>query len=501
MTPSPYQLAIFDHVRASGGNLVVDAKAGSGKTTTIVEALKLLPSRDPQTFLPPSVVFLAFNKSIAETLSARCPRHVSCSTFHSLGFRALKDAGAVARNVKVESGKCRKLVWDRMDRENPDIQSVIRLVSLLKQQFPPVETTDEVLDLASRFDLDLQEPQASARVALAVLDVSNRDLTQIDFDDMLYLPVIRNIPFQTYDWIFVDEAQDLNTIQHEILWRLQKPATAQPCSPTRLVAVGDPRQAIYGFRGASSNSMNELAERFRATVLPLSVCYRCSRAVISRAQRYVPDILPHSTAPEGSVQTLGQYGPQDFPVGSAVLCRNTAPLVGLAYGLLQRDVPCTILGRDIGANLIATVKKMRATDLKTLRDRLQAWASREAERAIAEGRSPEHFYDQQECLFFFISSLDEDSQGVSDLIAKIELMFSDPSGDNRNRVTLSTVHKAKGLEYPVVFLLDAAKLMPSRYATLPWQQEQERNLIYVAITRAQERLVYISSDCWKEVTV
>lgn len=207
-------------------------------------------------------------------------------------------------------------------------------------------------------------------------------------------------------------------------------------------------------------------------------------------------IEPHPNAPEGEVLSLSSYSPSDFRPGSLVLCRNTAPLVGLAYALLQRDVPCRILGRDIGAQLVALVKKLRGANLEDLREKLRVWTDREASRAIAEDRNPERIYDQSECLRFFMNSLDEDSRTIESLIAKIELMFEDSV--STSKVTLSTVHKAKGLEFPTVFILDKDRYMPSRFARLPWQREQERNLIYVAVTRAMEKLVYINSDSWKQ---
>lgn len=210
-------------------------------------------------------------------------------------------------------------------------------------------------------------------------------------------------------------------------------------------------------------------------------------------------IESHPDAADGKVETLSVYSPSLFSPGSAILCRNTAPLVGFAYSLLQRDVPCRILGRDIGAALISVVKKLRASSLDNLQDKLTAWEQRESERAIADGRNPERVFDQADCIRFFIRSLDEDAQTIADLVAKIELMFTDDTnGGSKTRVTLSTVHKAKGLEYPTVFILDREKYMPSRFARLPWQKEQERNLLYVAVTRAMENLYYISSDCWKE---
>lgn len=207
-------------------------------------------------------------------------------------------------------------------------------------------------------------------------------------------------------------------------------------------------------------------------------------------------IHSHPSAPDGIVLRPDRYTESLFTPGSVVLCRNTAPLIGFAFSLLQRDIPCKVLGRDIGAQLAGIVKQMRTGDLSDLQVRLAEWRTRELDRAEREDRSPEHILDQFQCIMFFISGLDHDSQTVASLLAKIDLMFSD-SGPTTG-VTLSTVHRSKGLEYPTVFILDMGKYMPSRFATQPWQLRQERNLCYVAITRAMEKLVYINSDSWEE---
>lgn len=206
-------------------------------------------------------------------------------------------------------------------------------------------------------------------------------------------------------------------------------------------------------------------------------------------------IESHPSAPEGEVKHLGLYQASDFPASGVILCRNTAPLVAFAYALLQRDVPCRILGRDIGAALSSLVKKLRPINLDDFLDKLRLWVDREVERCYKEDRSPERVYDQAECLRFFVDSLDEDSRTVDSLLAKIDLMFTDEP--NVTRLTLSTVHKAKGLEFETVFILDFEKYMPSKYAVQGWQRVQERNLIYVAVTRAKSTLVYIYSEAWK----
>lgn len=485
MTDSPFQLAIYDVLAKDSENVIVEAVPGSGKSTTIRRALPRLRRRS---MLPLSINYLVFNKNNALAFQPHCPPGTVCSTFHSAAFGPLK--GAIGRNVQVDAKKVQRLVWDRVGREFRDTRAVIKLVGLMKT-LPRLATFEDAKRLLAHYDVMCDDQEATIEIALETLKKSNADLKKVDFDDMLYLAVLLNVPFPAYDWVFVDEAQDTNDVQIEILARMLR-------SDSRFCAVGDPNQAIYGFRGALSDSMTRIQTRFACRPMPLSICYRCSKSVVREANRVLGSntILPWDGAPEGIVDSLARYRPSDFSPGSACLCRNTAPLVKHAYGLLQRDVPCVILGRDIGATLRSIVEKMHATDLDNFLLRLGQWRDREIARLEAEDRSPETILDQYQCLVYFVQSLDEDAQRIDDLLAKIDLMFTDDLGGRASRVTLSTIHKAKGMEYPKVFLLDR-ELLPSKWAKQPWQLEQEKNLELVAVTRAQLDLFNIHSDMWQ----
>ena len=279
-TPSQQQQVIFDSLSLGLDvldNLIIDAKAGSGKTTTIIEGMKYIPRLGG--VMLPRVVFLAFNKSIATELSRRCPPGTVCSTFHALGFRALRNSGLVDKNVKVESNKARKLVWNATDKEDPDTRNICRLVSLAKSV--PMDVNEINFDEVSYYhDLVLEKPERAYDIVRAVVRATLEDTTQIDFDDMLYMPVMLDVAFDHYNYVFVDEAQDTNSIQLEILERLRAPNS-------RFVAVGDPHQAIYGFRGANADSMSRIAHQFNCKTFPLSVSYRCPKAVVREAQKYL----------------------------------------------------------------------------------------------------------------------------------------------------------------------------------------------------------------------
>lgn len=291
--PSSEQAAFFAALAHTSDNLLLSACAGSGKTTTIVEGLKTLPVRNAQTFMPPATTFLAFNKSIAETLKVRCPSHVSCATFHSLGLRALKASGLIDSKTKVEGRKVSKLLYNYLG-DSSDVKDAIRLASIARSTITRPEDMEDILPSLTRaYNFQFDSEREAFRAVARAIQTASADLSQIDFDEMLYLPVILGAKFEPQDYVFVDEAQDTNDIQLAILERLGrdlKPPIFGPESfppPTRYVFVGDPHQAIYAFRGANADSMSRIATRFSCVSLPLSVSFRCPQLVVAEAQKYL----------------------------------------------------------------------------------------------------------------------------------------------------------------------------------------------------------------------
>lgn len=276
--PTQQHLDIRDAL-LSGSNIIVEASAGSGKTSTILWLQDQLAIHAIQTdsLLPPAVLFLAFNKTICDELKTRVLQGTTVSTFHSLGLAALRAAKVVSYSpTLIDARKCAKLLYNMMAKDHADFQNVLRLVSLLKSQIGEsnIESAEK---LSRQHDLSFEDFK-SKQLALKVLDYSNNDLKSIDFDDMLYLAIRHNCEFNQVDFIFVDEAQDTNDIQLEICELISTVKTS-------FVFVGDPHQAIYGFRGANADSMSRIAARFACESFPLDVSYRCSRAVVKEAQR------------------------------------------------------------------------------------------------------------------------------------------------------------------------------------------------------------------------
>jgi superfamily I DNA/RNA helicase len=497
---SPQQQAVFGWVRTGTGCARIEAVAGSGKTTTLVEATSMMEG---------TVAFLAYNKNIAVEIGSRTRSNpnVTAGTFHSFGFRAWRR---VAYRVKVEDKKL-DMICDDLAVPKGLRRFVQRAVSIAKQALigvdSPAGDMSSWMQLVNHYDLDdLLTDDGSSDASMdsdidtglvlaqrVLRESTARDHEIIDFDDMLYAPLVHNARFQTYDWVLVDEAQDTNPARRAMARKLLK-------TGGRLIAVGDTHQAIYGFTGADSDALDLITREFNCTVLPLTVTYRCPKAVVAHAQQWVSHIEAAPVAPEGEVTMITDVVLDDFAVQGmlrkedAVLCRNTKPLVELAYSLIKRKVACHVEGRDIGKGLLALAGKWKLRSLDALLTKLDAYEEREVSRLMAKGRESQaaSISDRVDTLRVLCNALPPGST-VDDLRAEIDRLFTDTdSGRPADTLTLSTVHKAKGREWERVYLLGRNKYMPSKYARQAWQVQQEINLMYVAVTRAKSVLYEVA---------
>lgn len=777
LMPSSYQARVYDFVQHASGSAVVIAVAGSGKTTTILEALRLIPPSQ-------SVQLFAFNTAIAAELRSRLPpalRHVHAATFHSVGYRAL----CTYFQVKSLETNGRKLHQIARQPRHPDPNTpvpryvpdeahwmpkgyqafAIDLVSLAKGAGIGIvepDTDEAWWRLVNVHDLELDDEEDEAtgiQYARQLLARSNHTAEdfQIDFDDQLYLPCLWNLPVEKKDWVFVDEAQDVNPIRLELIQRVLKPGG-------RLIAVGDPNQcqpagtvvekaikagrfgvkertlvpiesikkgdyvssysfrdgriyarkvttvasrpyegklvhvtarnqdsrytlnhrcvvrrrvldycvyvmqrgrnfrigssrtahptlgvgpllrmraedaeavwilqtyptkreaqiveaqlsayyhlpqlmftakggacqmtqvdldsvwreinnaehadrclahfgrlrahpyfvrgqqqvslkrpheciaanlllgsemrlrtgewapilfhqtmysglvyslevereqryfadgilthnSIYGFTGAMVDSLDQIRDRYEAIELPLSVSYRCPKAIVARAQTLVPQIEAAPEAPEGDVCRLSLADTlARLTAADAVLCRTNAPLVNLAYYCIRHQIGVQLLGRDLGKGLLSLIEKMHTPSIDKLSERLHEYRTREMQKFVERDLPAKaaSVADKVDCLEAILQHLPEDDRTVAALQTSIRGLFGDDQ-DPKPRLTLSTVHKAKGKEWPQVAIL-CDFLMPAVYAREAWEREQEDHVQYVAWTRAKERLIFVQED-------
>lgn len=459
MIPSQYQEDIFKFVQSGTGHAVVEAVAGSGKTTTIRKSLDLIDHHK-------RVLLVAFNKHIADELASKIPMGFEARTCHSIGFEILKQSYGF---VKVNNDKVRNILKFDLKCDWKFIKPITRLISLMKSC--AYRKWDNWQALADNHDIEFPK-DFDPTFGEKAFDFFKRGVC--DFDDMIWRPVVENLNFPEYDYVFVDEAQDLSPIQVEFVERLLK-------DTGRIIFVGDSRQAIYGFRGADTEAMERIAQRFNVSKLPLSICYRCAKNVVKRAQDLVPHIECADTQEDGTVTDVKEMVLQD---GDYVLCRVTADLVSECMEQIRNGRKAMVKGRDIGDGLIGLIKQLckEGDTVETLKEKLFAWQSTQDSDNEAKMVAVEDKVNT-------ISALCGGLKNVSEVIQRIETLFS----DSTSGIVFSTIHKAKGLEADNVYIL-RPDLLPHPRCKKEWQRNQEDNLKYVAITRAKKNLYFVERN-------
>lgn len=634
--PNKYQKKIFDFVKNGSGNAIVEAVAGSGKTTVIVNATTLISNKK-------KIAFLCFNKSISNELRTKLPKYVRVSTLHSVGKSLFYKNGI---DHIVDEKKMQRIIKHTLS-DFKDIAEKRELENFLSDIVPMAKLTmcgtdkESLQSLPSYYATSITDDRA--KLVDIILNECLETVT-IDFDDMVWIPVIKKYDAPKYDWVFIDECLPAmsrvilsdgsektikeivdNKLQcnalsynHHLEKQESKPIVGWSKIPigrkkmlkielsqkhsetkytdpseyfplrffyctgnhkvfvygegyiradhlevgdklydrsletfeilsieeidfkeeyvyditvadnhnfysegvlvhncqdisktqfelikmlcndhTRIVAVGDSKQSMYGFRCADSNSMSNFKSYFNATEFPLSICYRCPKKVVERAQKIVPQIESPSNAPDGIVDFLTK----DEMIDKAqdddlILCRTNAPLVDVTFSLIRQGKKATIKGRNnMGKYLLSNIESYRTSSLSTLIWSVQRRKNVQGE--LLERMMREKIYDpklkqrtlQSIDICDTILSLATNATNITDLENKVKLIFSPTS----TGITCSTIHKVKGLENDRVFIY-RYDLMPHPMAETKEELQEERNIEYVAITRAKKELYFVPDE-------
>ena len=494
-TPSPYQEKIFDFIVHGNGNAVISAKAGSGKTSTCVTAIKLIKPKN-------KVMFLAFNKSIAEELSQKLKDYpnVEVRTSHSLGFAIIRKN--VEGEVELDEFKYRRYIKSNISELTTIdvtltknqlynyIESICALVDFAR--FNLAQTAEEVKSLAVKYDVPIFFDECD--VVIKVLEWGKTELNSIDYADMVWLPVELSMNARAFqkDFIFIDECQDQSLMSIELFLKCFKRGT-------RFIAVGDEDQCINTFCGSSEEAFQYMKDYPKTSQFDLPICYRCPKTVVELAKTLVPDIECREDAPKGDI--IEKCWTSSLRSGDMVLCRSKAPLLKVYTKLLRKGIQCHIKGQDIGTNLKKLIEEVDIEELNTnlksdgvfvrlydnlfeIRNKLMESKGLDYQDATLTNYIT-NMYDMIKAL----TVLAENYTTKTELLSHIDEIFD----ETREGVILSTIHKAKGLEADNVYILCNSS-MPSSLAKKEWEKNAEQNLIYVAYTRAKKKLGFISEE-------
>lgn len=536
---STEQTQIFTWFEQGSSHLVVRARAGTGKTTTILEGIHHVPPGD-------RILLAAFNRHIAKTLKTKLRRpDTEARTLHGSGYRlTLRHWPGVQIDPERPYERAKRLTQAALDQlfnapvkavppgqvqpprrykpsdrdqVNYEIErSITELQTKGREMLPHVLQAKDLEGIAFKFDL---VPDVMARLptsaeteeerwgAHLILDAAylamQLALTRpidglIDYADMIYQPCAQGWIQPLYDLVVVDEAQDMNEAQLEL---------AMGLASNRICLVGDDKQAIYGFRGADSKALDRLKRELQADELRLTTTYRCARAIVAQAQKYVQPFQAREQAPEGRVSLLRppQHVEGDEAQGNvdqqlvqtldpfrrdAVLSRTNAPLVSRCLACLRQGKPAYIVGVDVGKQLTKIVIKLTKGTPVPIVDfliRLSGWETDQVDRLLTYDLDPDVLQARKGTIhdqMLTLRALTEDLEDTEQVRERIQELFGEAA--HKARITFSTVHKAKGLEWDRVFLL--------RWTFNEDAKGEERNICYVAVTRAINELYWVGES-------
>lgn len=481
-------------------NILIKASAGCSKTTTLMLLMKESKKK---------TLFIAFNKSIQTEIQDKIDNggynHAKAVTMHSMGFLAIRNSGKYSR-VNVKKNKN----WDLikiLEKDQKEYYKKMTFKEKLKYNYSLMDCldisrmflTDNLDNIAKHLEEigkntdSFYDNYVFRRLWDVLKDLRDNSYIgkniNIDYIDMIYLPVKENmdLPLKPV-YVFVDECQDLNLAQHKLFDNLISQENV-----TKWVAVGDKNQSIYSFGGASSSSFDLFSQKDNVKELELNICYRCSRSIIDKANE-VYDCMEYFKEDEGIVEELEEDDIDSIKDDSMVICRNTEPLVSLYFKLVSKNRNCYILGLEIYYELCKYLKSYNNKNVSETVDELtQELARLRVSENVKDKMKLSYKKEQYSNFTQVVNNFNGYGETVKSLLNRIKPMFEPKEG----AIKLCTIHKSKGLESKVVYIINES-LIPSKFATTEEQLIQEENLRYVARTRAKDELYFLDFEMKKK---
>jgi|GEM_PF-3976883 len=503
MTPSDKQQKIYDTWINTMYNIVINAVAGAGKSFTLLELMKLCKKR---------TLYLAFNKSIQKEFEEKIVKnnltqYCKALTLHALGLMAIKN---VTKSFTIEDNKVYKKLFE-FEKKNKSYFKFIpytikksvyfSLYSLynsyrlnLNTDLDFLENSLRERDIALIYPDDKEEFEAIFLKFIIFMEDYNKKRESgylIDFLDMIYLPVRYKfkIPINP-EYLMIDEVQDLTALQHSFVDKLLTENGVE-----KWIAVGDRNQAIYGFSGANSSSFDILVNKENVIELPLDICYRCDLTIIAKANS-VYNVMQGFKTTEGIVSTYNFDLKKDnnkindfynnIKPGSLIICRNKKPLITLLIDLMELDIECSLMGDDILLYLTSFLKDYKDLTIWNAETVIKSNIEDFSKKCKDYEKYKVDLLEENYSNFLLLKKLVSPQSKISDLIDKIKKLFE----EHPNDIKLCTIHKSKGLEADIVYILNEDLI--GKQAVSKEQKIQEKNLMYVARTRAKKEMYFLN---------
>lgn len=549
--PSTYQQDILDFfLNNPQSNMLVNALAGSGKSTTACMLSEHSKTSD---------LYIAFNASVVEEFKKKIKNpKTKVMTMHSLAYSIMlynveqesKDSGEKPkgfgsqrskRTVSLDNFKPHKILDEEITKRYGRYiefakrvflkDNYVNLYNLCRLTLTDMSSNKDVSRLIDDHVLFLyygdegySAPDISEITStLKILDTKSRQQFEtqgvIDFTDMLWITFNKlkydnwEVPYWAlYTNIYCDEVQDFSNIQLNFLKFIKR-------TKGRYVFIGDFHQAIYNFAGANAQAFNQIPKMFAPVeTFDLPICYRCAKSHLSRVNReYGIPILPRDDAPMGFVKTIDKNKISEYAkAGDMVISRKNKWIAEVVLDLARNGTPIFIEDKEMVGAIKRQILSSKCTSVGTLEKFLQKVINNYnkklfeiVSKKVQEGG---HEEERLEAVAETNSKIDNTSflleilegylenHSSSDSVSKFsdfvdKLLNTTPSPDC---VRLCSIHKAKGLEATNVFVLNEAKINFD-FRNSKEQNVQEKNLSYIATTRAKEGL-YLVKEPSKTIT-
>ena len=540
MELSKYQKEIIDFFKNNPhDNIIVKALAGTGKSTLICLLTEETSTSD---------IYVAFNSSIAEEFSRKINNpKTKVKTLHSLGLAIMNSnlsestskGGIGSRNTSssgatLDNFKIHKIIdeliyetfgkYDKFEHKIFIKDNYVQLYNLCRLTCTNMSSDSEVEKLVEDYNLfvdysgnDFSSPLVSTMVEwLEEIDEKSikefNNTRTIDFTDMLYITYKKlysgewKVPYYNYYTnIYIDEAQDLSTIQLLMLKFIKRKGG-------RYIFVLDENQAIYSFAGGNAKSC-ALIPKLYAPIkeFDLPINYRCPTSHLAKVNRdFGIPIQPRPDAPVGSIKTIDKEEIKKYVhAGDLVISRKNKWLSDVILDLAIHGIPIYMEDKEMVDQIKKLVSSQKAASLYELKNKLdkiikkynvqlEKIVNKETEKAEEDTKKMIDVSDTnsridninfiKSILSYYSSQPQNKYDKPDDFIRYIDVLLNTKMPSNCVRVC--SVHKAKGLEAPQTFVLNEAKVCTDRRNS--WEQnEQEKNLSYISITRAKENLFLV----------
>ena len=479
---SKYQSAIIDfHENDDEEHGIAQAYAGSGKTFILRRCAEVIDDEE-------TMFIGAFNKAIADELTKKIRRaNTEISTLHSLGGRTLRKVWRKKAYPTDDFDVLGRHIDDVLGKTFPadapgDVRKLVEKCMAFVADDNPDKAFERVEDLMYRFECAPSDPETCSpekyvNWALKTLVKLREPSDHICFGQMLYVPAFHKMKTGWFKRVFIDETQDMNRAQLTL-------ARHALHDYGRFFAVGDRKQAIYGWNGADASGMDKMKSLFKAKEFKLPISYRAPEAVAKLVRdSYIPDFEARPGAPDGLVKLVDvAFMRKHWAPGDMFISRKNAPLPKVCLMALTDGIPAYIKGgRDVTKHLFGLIKKSRQSGTAEF----LKWLSQHVERQLLllSNAKQEKAIDDLLDTKATLVALAEDTDAVSEIEARLNKLFADdtPGG----KLMCATAFKAKGLETE-----------PGRAVWLDWPSfrdntPEECNIRYVAETRTQHALYMV----------